>query len=93
MVDNTYRSKLIEYVKRNLKKGYPTETLRIALIKQGYMRSMIDEAIKEATSQMASEVPIIKEKPQIEHEIISGDEIKSAVKKSILEKIIDFFRK
>ena len=93
MVENTYRSKLIEYVKRNLKKGYPSDTLQIALIKQGYMRSTIDEAIKEATSQMALEVPIIKEKPQIEHEIISEGENRFVVKKSFWEKIIDFFRK
>ena len=93
MVENTYRAKLVEYVKRNLKKGYPSDTLRIALIKQGYMRSMVDEAIIEATNQMALEVPIIKEKPQIDHEIIPAEgEIAVTVKKSFWEKIVDFFR-
>ncbi len=74
MVENTYKVKLVEYVKRNLKKGYPVDTLKIALINQGYIRSTVDEAIQEAMKQMASEAPIIKEKPEIEHEIIVEEE-------------------
>ena len=70
MVENTYRVRLVEYLKKNLKKGYPVDTLRIALINQGYSRPTVDEAVKEAIRAMASDVPIIKEKPEIEHEII-----------------------
>jgi alpha-beta hydrolase superfamily lysophospholipase len=70
MVENTYKTRLVDYIKKNLKKGYPTDTLKIALINQGYMRSMVDEATQEAIKQMASEAPVIKEKPEIEHEVI-----------------------
>ena len=70
MVENTYRTRLVEYVKRNLKKGYPVDTLKIALVNQGYMRPTVDEAVQEAMKQMAIEAPVIKEKPEIEHEII-----------------------
>jgi hypothetical protein len=71
MVDNTYKVKLVEYLKKNLKKSYPVDTLRIALINQGYSRSMIDEALKDAMNEMAKEAPAIKEKPMIEHEVIA----------------------
>lgn len=67
----SYRnSKLTEYLKKNLKKGYPIETLRVALVGQGYSRALIDEAIKDATESLAKEAPILKEKPQIEHEVV-----------------------
>jgi hypothetical protein len=73
MVENTYRTKLVEYIKRNLKKGYPVDTLKIALINQGYMRPTVDESVQEAIKQMALEAPAMKEKPQIEHEVITDE--------------------
>jgi hypothetical protein len=75
MVENTYRTRLVDYIKKNLRKGYPTDTLKIALINQGYMRPMVDEAIQEAIKQMASEAPVIKEKPEIEHEVIVDEPV------------------
>lgn len=91
MVENTYKTRLVEYAKRNLKKGYPVDTLRIALINQGYMRTMVDESLKEAIRQMAAEAPVIKEKPQIEHEVIAEEPV--IEKKSFWKKIIEFFKK
>jgi hypothetical protein len=91
MVDNTYRTRLVEYIKRNLKKKYPIETLRIALINQGYMRNSVDEAIKVAVNEMAKEAPIIKEKPEIEHEVIAEEPVTE--KKSFWQKIVSFFKK
>lgn len=75
MVENTYKTRLVDYIKKNLRKGYPTDTLKIALINQGYMRPTVDEAIQEAIKQLASEAPAIKEKPEIEHEIIIDEPI------------------
>jgi hypothetical protein len=89
MVENFYRKKLIEYIKKNLRKGYPVETLRVALVNQNYSRPTIDEAIKESMKEMASEAPVLKEKPQIEHEVIV-DEV--PVKKYFFRKILDFFK-
>jgi len=75
MVENSYRAKLVEYIKKNLKKGYPVDTLKIALVNQGYMRPMVDESVQEAIKQMALEAPAIKEKPQIEHEVIVDEPV------------------
>jgi TPP-dependent pyruvate/acetoin dehydrogenase alpha subunit len=92
MVDNTYKTKLIDYLKRNLKKGYPVDTLKIALINQGYVRSTIDEAIKEAMKQMAAEAPVIKEKPEIEHEVVKTEPLIEE-KKSFWKKLFGWFKK
>jgi alpha-beta hydrolase superfamily lysophospholipase len=91
MVENTYRTKLVEYIKKNLKKGYPTDTLKIALINQGYSRTIIDEAVQQAMREMAREAPIMKEKPEIEHEIIVEEP--EVEKKSFWKKIAGFFKK
>ena len=96
MVDNTYKVKLVEYLKKNLRKGYPVDTLRIALINQGYLRTTIDDSLKEAINELAKEAPAMKEKPQIEHEIITEDNVEETPlveKKSFWKKITGFFKK
>jgi hypothetical protein len=92
MVENTYKKKLIDYIKKNLRKGYHTETLRVALINQNYSRSTIDEAIKDALREMALEVPAIKEKPQIEHEIVA-EMPEAEAKPTLWRRLIDFFKR
>ena len=74
-----YKKKIVEYLKKNLKKGYPLESLRWALVDQGYSRTLIDIAIKEANLELSKEVPVLKEKPVITHEVVSDE---SAPKKS-----------
>jgi len=92
MVENTYKTRLVEYIKKNLRKKYPIETLRIALINQGYMRNSVDEAIKVAVNEMAREAPVIREKPEIEHEVLTEESIVEE-KKSFWKKIIGWFKK
>jgi hypothetical protein len=69
-MEGSYKRKIIDYLKKNMRKGYPVVTLRFALINQGYLRPMVDESIEQAVKEMAKEVPVLKEKPQIEHEVI-----------------------
>ena len=87
MAEGNSKLRLIAYFKKNLKKGYPAETLRYALIGQGYIRPTIDEAMKDAMIELAKEVPVIKEKPRIEHEIIVDNQPPIVVKKSWLKKL------
>ncbi|NMB66861.1 hypothetical protein GYA25_02275 [Candidatus Woesearchaeota archaeon] len=93
-MESNSKIKVIEYLKKNIKKGYPLETLRIALINQNYSRALIDEAIKEVVNQMAKEVPIIKDKPLIEHEIIIEDNHKEKVikEKGFFSRLINYFK-
>ncbi|RMD66494.1 hypothetical protein D6817_03990 [Candidatus Pacearchaeota archaeon] len=64
---------LTDYVRKNLKKGYTKESLRWALLDQGYSRLQVNKAIKRAEMLLAAEAPVLKTKPKIEHRIIIDD--------------------
>ena len=72
------RRNLAEYLKRNLKKGYTLESLKWALIGQGYPRTSIEKAIEDLNKDLAKQAPIFKEKPIIKYELI--DENNNSVK-------------
>ena len=65
-----YRENIKKYFKKNLKKGYTEESLKWALINQGYSRSVIEQMVREVHKELAEKAPIIKEKPQITYEIL-----------------------
>lgn len=60
-----YMGKLIRYIKKNLSKGYTLESLKWALIEQGYSRSEVDRAIKLVHEELAKNAPKLKDKPKI----------------------------
>ena len=62
-------SDLMDYVKKNLKKGYTKESLKWALINQGYSRIEVIKSIRQAEEQLAVEAPVLKTKPEIERKI------------------------
>lgn len=62
--------KLTDYFKKNVKKGYTTDSLKWALIAQGYSRTAVEKSIEQANKELAKEAPILKEKPVIKHEIL-----------------------
>jgi hypothetical protein len=68
-------NELVDYIKSNLKKGYTKDSLRWALVNQGYSRMEVDKAIKRVDIELADEAPILKTKPVIEHRIISPKEV------------------
>jgi len=72
MRESEYRNKLMDYLRKNMQKGYNTESLRWALVDQGYSRTMVDSAIKEASSEM-SKLSAQREKPVITHEIVTEE--------------------
>ena len=74
MKEAEYKRKIIDYLKKNMKKGYTQESLKWALVKQGYSRTLVDLAIKEANKEFSKEAPILKEKPVITHEIIGEND-------------------
>jgi len=74
-MEGTYKRKIIDYIKKNSKKGYPLQTLKFALINQGYLRPMVEESIEQAVKEMAREAPVLKDKPQIEHEVVAEEPV------------------
>lgn len=67
--DKNYLEDLAEYVSKNLKKGYTTESLKWALVKQGHSKLEVDKAIKLVEQQMASKAPVLEVKPEIKYEV------------------------
>lgn len=61
---------LIEYIKKNLKKGYTKESLKWALISQGNSKLEVEKALKRVDEELAKEAPILRTKPEIRYEII-----------------------
>jgi len=86
---NTRRGTVVdlkEYIKNNLKKGYTIESLKWALVNQGYTRLEVDKAIKKTQEELASSAPLLRAKPQITHEVVGIDELspQAVEKKSFL---------
>lgn len=89
MIKHERNRNLIDYIKKNLKKGYTAESLKWALIKQGYIRIDITKAFEEANKELAQEAPVLKEKPEIKYELI--DEEEPSVNSSFWGKIKSWF--
>ena len=68
--DFNYQDQLVNYIKKNLKKGYTKESLKWALIDQGNSRIQMDRAFKRAEEEMARQAPILKTKPKITYELV-----------------------
>ena len=81
MGETDYRKKLVNYLKKNLKKGYTTESLKWALISQGYSRTAVKMAFEELNKELARQAPVLKEKPIIKYEIIDENDQPITVKK------------
>ncbi len=89
--EKSYKKELIEYVKRNIKKGYTKESLKWALINQGYSKLEVEKAIKKTDEELANEAPILKTKPDIKYELVEPkmEELKIGKKPSFWK---NFFR-
>ena len=70
MASSDYKRKIIDYFKKNLKKGYTPDSLKWALINQGYSRSSVELALAQANKELAAKAPVLKDKPVIKYEII-----------------------
>jgi hypothetical protein len=90
MMNDTPRKKLVNYFKKNLLKGYTSDSLKWALVDQGYSRTLVEGAIEQANKELAQKAPILKEKPIIKHEIIDEHNNPVIVKKSWFDKLFGF---
>ena len=74
--------KLVDYMKKNLAKGYTLESLKWALIRQGYTPFLVSRAMAIATKELAESAPKLKEKPVIKYQIIDEHDRPIIIKKS-----------
>lgn len=86
MYNEGYIRQLVNYIKKNIAKGYTAEALRWALISQGNARIEVDKAIKQANEELALQAPKFVEKPMIKVQIEPEPE-----KRSLWQEIISWF--
>ena len=60
-----YIGNLVKYIEKNISKGYAPESLKWALLSQGYTKSEFEKAMKIVIENQAMRLPPIKEKPVI----------------------------
>ncbi len=84
MKNKTYIEELVEYIKKNLKKGYTKESLKWALVNQGHSKIEVDKALKVVEAQLSHEAPILETKPTIKYEVV---EPKQEEKKSFWKRM------
>ena len=77
----SYREELTDYIKKNLKKGYTKESLKWALVNQGYSKLEVEKAIKKTDEALAKQAPPLKTKPEIKYEIIEPKEYAVKIEK------------
>ena len=87
MNKSNYQRQIVDYYKKNLAKGYTMESLRWALINQGYSKVVVEKAIEETTRELATQAPILKEKPEIKYQLIDEDNKPVNIKKPWWKKI------
>lgn len=87
MGESESRRKLVEYFKKNFRKGYTQDTLKYALTDQGYSRAIVEMALVQANKELSASAPVLKEKPMIKHHIIGEDDNPIEVKKSWWNKL------
>ena len=80
---------IIEYIKKNLKKGYDMNTLKFALIGQGYSKVAVEQAMKRATQELAEKAPILKTKPVIKYEVMDEHDRPIKIRKSFLKRLFE----
>ena len=50
--DTSHHKTLVDYIKKNLQKGYTRDSLKWALINQGYMKIEVEKAFKIVEEEM-----------------------------------------
>jgi len=91
----SYKDELVNYLKRNISKGYTLDSLKFALLNQGYSQVSISQAIDQMNQELAEQAPpIIKEKPKITYELYDEKNRKVRFNKSdFWDKIKSAFKK
>ena len=81
-----YLNQLVAYLKKNSAKGYSMESLKWALVNQGYPKIEVEKAIQATVQELAVQAPKFVEKPVIKVEVEPV-----APELSLWEKVKDWF--
>ncbi len=88
-----HKRELVDYFLKNLSKNYTEDSLKFALMNQGYSRAAIDQALIEAHKEIAKTAPILKEKPVIKYELFNENNEPIKLKPMTFWEKVKFFFK
>lgn len=94
MRENQRVRKIVNYFKKNIRKGYTGDSLKWALMRQGYSRVLVENSLKQAEREMSEKAPELKDKPIIKHEFVDhrNKPIKINYKKPLWKKFLSMFK-
>lgn len=92
MVRYDHKKILVDYFKKNLAKGYTPESLKWALVNQGYLKLEISQALEQANKELAEKAPLVKEKPRIKYELYDEYDTPIKMRFSFWKKFKSFFQ-
>ena len=64
--DTSHHKAIVDYVKKNLEKGYTKDSLKWALINQGYMKIEVEKAFRIVEEEMPKMPPLRQEPRQVQ---------------------------
>jgi hypothetical protein len=74
MGESQHLKKIVDYLRKNVNKGYTMDSLKWALINQGYAKSDVIRSVEMVTREMAQEAPKLSERPSIKYEVLGEDD-------------------
>lgn len=86
----TFYQQIADHVKKNISKGYTSESIKYSLMSQGYSRTSVEKAIALANKQLAEEIPQLVEKPVITRKVLGVDEL-DTIKENVEQEEKGFF--
>ncbi len=78
-LEKSTNQQLVDYIKKNLSKGYTLDALRYSLVKQGYSRTSVDKSIELANRELAATAPKMVEKPAVKWEVLDNEDMAAKV--------------
>ncbi|MCX8159042.1 MAG: hypothetical protein N3D20_02000 [Candidatus Pacearchaeota archaeon] len=88
--ENSYIRQLVDYLKKNLRKGYTKESLKWALVNQGHSKIQVEKAMRMVDTELAMQAPVLETKPQIKVEVIKEENENKEEKPSFWKRIFGF---
>ena len=70
-----YLNEIADYIKKNLRKGYTKESLKWALVNQGYSKIEVEKALRKVDLDMGQEAPVLRTQPVIKYEAVPIEEV------------------
>ena len=64
----SYMGEILDYLERNMSKGYSLESLKWALVQQGYSKLEVEKAMQQINKKLSIKPKVEEAKPEITYQ-------------------------